>query len=197
MKKLFISFTLSLTLFVFTNIFAQEQINVQSLTITKSSNAAPTKLDLKAVGSAGQPVNYLVQDATVIFPTAPYLRCNPCSPPKLFNTNVFENPISTQISQSNIFINFYLDSSYSSPIYFGNLIFSRKSNFSIGGSTELKGKLEIVDLGLPPANRIIAFDNDVELTGRYTMGFYKPTVTANGKMITDFRNVEYKLFDIR
>ena len=68
-------------------------------------------------------------------------------------------------------INFYLDSPYSSPIYFGNLLFYRKTNFYLSGVTRLKGKLEIVNLSAPPETRIIAFDNDVELTGNIRWDF--------------------------
>lgn len=197
MKKFFFASLICLTLFVFTN-FAQEQINVRSLTVSKENRTAPTKFDLRSVNSAGQPVDYLVQDATIFIGNIPFIQCTACRAPQLFNTNVFSNPISTQInSQSSIVINFHLDSSYSSPIYLGNLFFSRKSNFFINGVTRLKGKLEIVNLSAPPESSLVAFDNDVELTGRYSVGFFKPYLSASGKKQTDFRNVEYSLTDAR
>lgn len=198
MKKFFFASLICLTLFVFTNTFAQQQINVRSLMISQESRSAPTKFDLRSVNSAGQPVDYFVHDATIFIGNIPFIQCTACRSPQLFNTNVFQNPISTQInSQSSIVINFYLESSYSSPIYLGNLFFSRKSNFYVFGETRLKGKLEIVNLSAPPENRIVAFDNDVELLGRYAVGFFKPYLSASGKKQTDFRNVEYSLTDTR
>ena len=198
MKNIFCASVFCLTLFVLTNSFAQEQINVHSLTISQESRFATTKFDLRSVNSAGQPVNYLVQDATIFLGNVPFIQCTACRSPQLFNTNVFSNPISTQInSQSSIVINFYLDSSYSSPIYLGNLFFSRKRNFNVFGETRLKGKLEIVNLSAPPENRLIAFDNDVELVGQYSVGFFKPYLSPSGKKQTDFRNLQYSLTDSR
>lgn len=187
-----------LTLFGFTNAFAQEQINVRSLTISQTARNAPTRFDLRSVNSAGQAVDYVVSDATIFLGNIPFIQCTACRSPQLFNTNVFSNPISTQInSQSSIVINFQLDSSYSSPVYLGNLFFSRKNNFYVFGETRLKGKLEIVNLSAPPESRLVAFDNDVELTGRYSVGFFKPYLSASGKKQTDFRNLEYSLTDVR
>lgn len=178
--------------------FAQEQIDVRSLSITKSGSAAPIKFDLKAVNSSQQPVNYFIQDSAAIEGIIPYTRCNPCSPPQVFNTNVFPNPISVQInSQSSTLIYFYLTSSESTPAYLGSRLFSRKREFFVSGSTKLKGRIEIVDEGTPGGRRVVAFDNDVELEGRYSIGFFKPTISPSGKKLTDFKSVEYVLFDSR
>lgn len=190
----FSSFVFSI-LFAVSVVFAQEQINVRSLSITQSNRGAPIKFDLKAVDSSQQPINYFVHDSTAIKGFIPYESCG-CSPPKVFNTNVFSNPISTQInSQSNIVINFYLTSSESSPLYLSSRVLSQKRNFFIGGSTKLKGRIEIVDLGAP--RRIVAFDNDVELEGRYSIGFFKPIISHTGKKLTDFKSLEYVLNDLR
>ena len=89
MKKLFFTFFFCQIVFVFTNTFAQQQINVRSLTITKANHAAPTKFDLRSVDSAGQPLNYFVNEATVFIGNISFIDCAGCSSPQLFNTNIF------------------------------------------------------------------------------------------------------------
>ncbi len=197
MVKVFTFF--SLIIFIFcadSAVFAQEEINVRSLTITRGSQAAPIKFDLRAINSLGQSADYFVHDSTAILGFPQYERCNPCSPPQLFNTNVFSNPISVQIGQTSVIIYFHLASAESTPAYLGSRLFSRKGEFSISGATKLKGRIEIVDRGVS-GGRILAFDNDVELEGRYTIRFYKPTITPSGKKITDFKSIEYILCDSR
>ena len=190
----FSSFIFSI-LFAASIAFAQEQINVRSLSITQSNRGAPIKFDLKAVNSLQQPVDYFVHDSTAIEGVIPYEQCY-CSPPKVLNTNVFSNPISVQVGQSNTIIYFYTTSSESSPIYLSSRVLSQKRNFIISGPTKLKGRIEIVDVGAP-GRRIIAFDNDVELKGWYFIGFFKPTISHTGKKVTDFRSLEYVLNDLR
>ena len=196
MKTFYISSFIFLILFAVSTVSAQEQINISSLSITKIGGSGLINFDLKAVNSSQQPVNYYVHDSAAIVGIIPYTQCNPCSPPKTFNTNVFSNPISVQIGQSSTIIYFYLTSFDSTPVYLSNRVFAQKKNFFINGSTKLKGRIEIVDESVS-LNRIVAFDNDVELEGRYTIGFFKPHISPTGKKLTDFRSVEYVLYDSR
>ena len=65
------------------------------------------------------------------------------------------------------------------------------------GETRLSGKLEIINASAPPETRVIAFDNDVELSGRYSVGFFKPILSPLGRKLTFFRGLEYSLTDSR
>lgn len=81
---------------------------------------------------------------------------------------------------------------------FASLVFSILFAASIAFAQE---QIKVISLTITKSNRAapIKFDlkNDVELEGRYSIGFFKPTISPTGKKLTDFKSVEYVLFDSR
>jgi len=177
-------------LFTSSALHAQTTVDVIQMKISKPSSSAPTRLDLMTINQSGEPVNFTVFDSGAIPGIPQYTLCTPCKAPQLFETNVFDNPISVQIDQSSTFIRVYYTSIQMPQVYIGNFMFSRKADFGFNRPIRLQGRLEIIDLGAP-GGRVLYVDNDVVLEGGYSILFWKPTRMFSGRLLTSFKGIVY------
>lgn len=177
-------------LFMSSVLHAQTTVDVIQMKISKPSSSAPTRFDLMTVNQSGEPVNFTVFDSGAIPGIPQYTLCTPCKAPQLFETNVFDNPISVQINQTSTFIKVHYTSIQMSQVYLSSRMFSRKTDFGFNRPIRLQGRLEIIDLGAP-GGRVLYVDNDVVLEGSYSILFWKPYVTFSGRTLTDFKGIVY------
>lgn len=190
---------LKIILFVFainlvnlsTNAQTAEQIDVKFLEIIRIGRNGITGFEMRVVNSSQNAVTYTGIDSAAITGIFPFIRCGPCSPPKLFNTNIFRSGMIADLAQESGQVKLYLTLSESSPITFNNRFFSRKRDFTVTGTTKIKGKIEVTGSN----GRVIAFDNDVVLEGGYSVLYWKPYLVGfpNQKKHTDFKSLIYTL----
>lgn len=189
MKNFFISIGFLCYLALPPAISSQTQIDVYQMRISLPDGGFPIRFDLMAFDQSALPVNFTVFDSNIIEVVPSYVRCYPCKSPQLLETNVFTNPMSTPInSQSSTVIRIHHTSLQMNPVHLSRL-FHRKSDFVISGPTRLQGRLEIIDLGAP-GGRLLYFDNDVVLEGRYSMQFQNPFFFA-GQRLTKVTGMVY------
>ncbi len=168
-----------------------EQIDVRFIEITKIGRDGITGFQMRAVNSSQNAVIYTGVDSAAITGIFPFIRCGPCSPPKLFNTNIFRSEMIADLAQESGQVKLYLTSSESSPLYLNQRVLSRKKDFALNGITKIKGRIEITGSN----GRIIAVDNDVVLEGGYSILYFKPYWGAGsiGRRYTDFKSLIYTL----
>ncbi len=90
--------------------------------------------------------------------------------PATLNSNGFGSSVSVGFSGSDFRARFYVTSADSSPIVLRPTILRKKEVVKISGTTDVRGRVEVVDQRTLPY-RVIAVDNDVRLTGNYTAEF--------------------------
>ena len=166
-----------------------EQIDVKFMEISKIGAAGLTSFKMKALNSAQNPVIYQSADSAALgvipFTTA----CNPCSPPKLFDTNIFPSEMLADLGTNAGQVRFYISSSASSLLALNQRVLSKKTDFFMNGVTMLEGRIEIRNA----SGFVTAVDNNVILEGYYSVLFGKPYVSQIGRRLTDFKSLIYSI----
>jgi hypothetical protein len=167
-----------------------EQIDVKFVEISKIGSTGTSRFEMRAVNSSQNSVAYIGVDSAAITGVVPFIHgCEPCSPPKLFSSNVFHNQFTADLGQTSGQVKFYLSSSESSPIYLNQRVLSRKRDFYLNGSTKLTGRIEVTN----SSGFVIAVDNNVVLEGGYSVLYGKPYISPSGKKYTYFKSLIYTL----
>lgn len=165
-----------------------EQIDVKFMEFSKVGSSGATSFKMTAADSAQNTLNYQSADSAALgiiqFSTA----C-PCYVPGVYNTNIFPAQIIAGLGETAGRIRFYITSSVSSPIFLNQRVLSKKKDFLMNGTTELRGRIEVRN----NADNIVAVDNDVVLTGSYSVLYWKPYLMPSGRKATDFKSLVYSL----
>lgn len=183
------------TLFLFfcSGVFAQGEIDVQSMKITRTAATGITNITITALDSKGNTLTFVEADTGFVGGLIDFERCRDCRAPNLYKTNPFvhDNPAIAELNNlNNHYLRFYFDSSSSDLLYLNQRDMIRKSSFYKGGKVRVEGRIDVsINLG-----EIVAFDNDVVLEGRYSIHFGKPYFPLpNGGRWTYARDVTYFL----
>lgn len=150
----------------------------------------PTRFTMRAINAAGQTISYFGADSAAIIGQFPFILCRPCSPPKVFETNIFRSQMTADIGQPGSGqVNFYFSESESSSLYLGNRFLSKRE-FPITGKVKVRGRVEVTGQN----GFVVAVDNDVVLEGNYSVlyskRYFHPT---SGRRQTDFKSLIYIL----
>lgn len=175
------------------NVFAQGEIDVQSMKITRTTVLGTTNITITALDSKGNTLTFTEADTGFVGGLIDFERCRDCRAPKLYKTNPFvhDNPAIAELNNfNNHYLRFYFDSSSSDLLYLNQRDMIRKSSFYRGGKVRVEGRINVsINLG-----EIVAFDNDVVLEGRYSIHFGKPYFALpNGGRWTYATDIEYIL----
>lgn len=186
--------TFAILLIFVTPFFAQSSTNVNFTSLKVKSmpyvGSGRVEFNLQGVDSNGQSFQFLVLDSDTFHTPFPFDRCSPCSPPKVYRTDLFPNPVMVQNSQTGPSMRFDLTLQESPPVYLNSLFFSRKHNFFLVAKMKLYGKIVISNNG-----QIVASDDDVRFEGTCSIEFSKPWVDAVKGKDTSYQGVEYVLTD--
>jgi len=165
-----------------------EQIDVKYVEFSKTGSAGLTHFKMEALNSSQNRVIFQSTNSAALGVIA-VSTCSPCSPPKLYNTNVFGSEIDADLGTNIGSVKFHLASSASSPLALNQRVLSKKKDFFLNGTTRLEGRIEVRNA----SGFVIAVDNNVILEGSYSVLFGKPYVSPNGRRLTDFKSLIYSL----
>ena len=113
--------------------------------------------------------------------------------PATLNSNGFGSSVSISTAPGgggDFRIRFYVTFADSSPIVLRPTILRKKSEIKIIGTTDVRGRVEVIDQKTLPY-RIIAIDNDIRLTGNYTAEFQQSH--GGTRRTARYRSIVYDL----
>lgn len=186
MKKKIGFFTLAL-LFLTQMISAQqpETIDVKTYTIYKEANWTSAYFVLTAVNSSGETVTYSGAGNYIAYPM---MSCSPCNMPNTFSSNGFFSE-SFGVSYNWAFdssARLYVTSVETEPIVLSPTILRKRQKITKEGAVSVRGRFEVNVPG-----RIVAFDNDVNLTGTYSATFNQVNYLPGRKIF--YTGISYNL----
>jgi hypothetical protein len=196
--NIFLRISFLLCLFCIGSI-AQEQIDVESMTIAVSRTTLSSSFNLVVKNANNQKVTYAYHDSTALsfgsIEGIPYAAmCFPCRNRGVYSTLGWQFPsfyASLGGMNSNLRAKItFSDSAVTSdrialrPFHSKRIAYRGKTKFPVA-------KVEILDF-----LTVIAVDNDVILDGNYTL-YFRPEIDLNGNKIVFFDGITYSFDEPR